>query len=196
MSELNHIEPWFAYNVTHILVEIILLPAPRCLDQKLRDEQAAAAGGGSSASAGGGEGKGSGKWWFWAWFKSLLMLFYKPESSWLCNDNCIISFILSDFVYHCHCAQEVEVTLEGEEKVFWPKQVALVAYPTYKQFEAQRLSNHVKFIQLLQILTCFDCMLSAGRPLASSMGWNWRASRTLGTQSSAQRLQSGTSNGR
>jgi hypothetical protein len=48
------------YAHTWILGEIILLPTPRCLDQKLRQERESAVAGQANASDSGG-GKGEGK---------------------------------------------------------------------------------------------------------------------------------------
>ena len=35
----------------------------------------------------------------------------------------------------------MEVSLAHGEKVRWPKRVAIVGYPTYKQFEAQEIQG-------------------------------------------------------
>jgi len=45
----------------------------------------------------------------------------------------------------CCCAQEmVEVTIADGEVVLWPKRVALVGYPIFKQFEAQKTQGTKK----------------------------------------------------
>jgi hypothetical protein len=44
----------------------------------------------------------------------------------------------------CCCAKEkIEVSFANGEIALWPKQVALVGYPIYKHFEAQKIKTTI-----------------------------------------------------